>query len=62
MFLVTAYKTRYYFNIERYGLVNSLAPGRFEQNFRYVIFKLISVPDSWGMQCTQMNSTEPCWW
>ena len=31
--------------------VNSLAPGRFEQNFRWVIFKLISVTDVWGVSC-----------
>ena len=31
--------------------LNSLAPGRFEQNFRYVIFKLISVTDGWGISC-----------
>ena len=31
--------------------VNSLAPGRFEQNFRWVIFKLISVTDGWGISC-----------
>ena len=31
MFLVTAYKTRYYFNLERYGLVKTLVPGRFNK-------------------------------
>ena len=31
--------------------LNSSAPGRFEQNFRQVIFKLISVTDSWGISC-----------
>ena len=31
--------------------LNSLAPGRFEQNFRKVIFKLISVTDCWGISC-----------
>ena len=30
---------------------NSLAPGRFEWNFRYVIFNVISVVDSWGVDC-----------
>ena len=29
--------------------VNSLAPGRFEQNFRKVIFQLMSVTDGWGI-------------
>ena len=28
--------------------VNSLAPGKFEWNFRYVIFKQIPVIDGWG--------------
>ena len=31
--------------------VNSLAPGRFKQNFRKVIFKLILVNDGWGIFC-----------
>ena len=31
--------------------VNSLAPGKFEWNFRYVIFKRISVIDGWGIFC-----------
>ena len=30
-------------------LVNSLAPGRFEQNLKKVIFQLISVTDGWGI-------------
>ena len=29
--------------------VNSLAPGEFEWNFRYMIFKQISVIDCWGI-------------
>ena len=29
----------------------SLAPERFEQNFRWLIFKLISVTDGWGISC-----------
>ena len=32
-------------------LFNSLATGRFEQKFRSVIFKLISVTDGWGISC-----------
>ena len=32
-------------------VVNSLVPGKFEWNFRYVIFKRISVIDGWGMSC-----------
>ena len=31
--------------------LNSLAPGRFEENFREVIFKVISVTDGWGISC-----------
>ena len=31
--------------------LNSLAPGRFQQNFRKVIFKLISVTDRWVISC-----------
>ena len=31
--------------------VNSLAPGAFEWNFRYVIFKWILVIDGWGISC-----------
>ena len=30
---------------------NSLAPGKFEWNFRYVIFKQISMIDYWGISC-----------
>ena len=30
---------------------NSLAPGKFEWNFRYVIFKQILVIDGWGISC-----------
>ena len=31
--------------------INSLAPGRFEWNFRHVIFKLMSAIDGWGILC-----------
>ena len=30
---------------------NSLAPGRFKVNFRWVIFKLILVTGGWGISC-----------
>ena len=30
---------------------NSLAPARLEWNFRYVVFKLMSVIDGWGIPC-----------
>ena len=32
-------------------LINSLAPGRSEWNFRHVIFKQILVIDGWGISC-----------
>ena len=32
-------------------VVNSLAPGKFESKFIYVIFKRISVTDGWGISC-----------
>ena len=32
-------------------ILNSLAPGKFEWNFRYVIFKQILVIDYWGFSC-----------
>ena len=32
-------------------LFNSLAPGKFELNFRYVIFKQILLIDGWGISC-----------
>ena len=31
--------------------VNSFAPGKFEWNFRYFIFQVISVIDGWGISC-----------
>ena len=31
--------------------LNSLAPGKFEWNFRHVIFKQILVTDDWGISC-----------
>ena len=31
--------------------LNSLAPGKFERNFRYVILKQILVIDGWGISC-----------
>ena len=35
----------------RVSLINSLAPGKFELNFRHVIFKQILVIDGWGISC-----------
>ena len=35
---------------EKWGwVINSLAPGKLEWNFRYVIFKQILVTDGWGI-------------
>ena len=31
--------------------INSLAPGKFEWNFRHVIFKHILMIDGWGIYC-----------
>ena len=31
--------------------INSLAPGKFELNFRYLIFQIISVIDGWVIYC-----------
>ena len=33
------------------SFINSLAPGRFQRNFRKVIFKLISVIGGWSISC-----------
>ena len=33
------------------NMVNSLAPGKFELNFRHVIFKQISMIDGRGISC-----------
>ena len=33
------------------NIINSLAPGKFEWNFRLVIFKQIFVIDGWGISC-----------
>ena len=33
------------------SLINALAPGKFEWNFRYVIVKWILVIDGWGISC-----------
>ena len=32
-------------------ILNSLTPGKFEWNFRYVIFKRILVIAGWGISC-----------
>ena len=32
-------------------IVNSLAPGKFEWNFKYLILQIISVIDGWGISC-----------
>ena len=33
------------------SFINSLAPGKFEWNFRHVIFKQILVIEGWGISC-----------
>ena len=33
------------------GYINSLAPGKFDWNFRHVLFKQILVIDGWGISC-----------
>ena len=35
----------------RFNWFNSLAPGKFEWNCRYLIFQIISVIDGWGISC-----------
>ena len=39
------------------ALINTMTPGKFEWNFRYVIFKpiLVSLIDSWGISCEIAN-------
>ena len=41
----------FFFLLRAPGLVNSLAPGKFEWNFRHAIFKQILVIDCWGISC-----------
>ena len=45
------YISKISFNFSRGQWVNSLAPGKFEWNFRYVIFKRIFVFGGWGISC-----------
>ena len=33
------------------SIINSLAPGKFESNFRYLISQITSVIDGWGISC-----------
>ena len=39
------------FHISLWCCMNSLAPGKFEWNFRYLILQIISVSDGWGISC-----------
>ena len=49
---VYIYQTYYAWKTSRAKLhFNSLAPGKFECNFRYVIFQVILVIDGWGISC-----------
>ena len=47
-YLLSVIKQCFFFIIF-YDLINSLAPGKFEWNFRYVIFKQILVIDGWDI-------------
>ena len=44
-------KSKKLYGVSRPQWVNSLAPGKFEWNFRHVIFKQILVVDGWGISC-----------
>ena len=44
---------------KRWQAINSLAPGKFEWNFRHVIFKQILVIDGWGISCEIALSWKP---
>ena len=44
-------QSNYYFFALKQPPLNSLAPGRFKVNFRWVIFKLILVVIGWGISC-----------
>ena len=49
---ILLYVTSIRVNIEHiYCYINSLAPGKFEWNFRYLILQIISVIDGWGISC-----------
>ena len=53
------------FFVWAYKLWLTLAPGKFEWNFRYVVFKWILVIADWGISCencTNMNVTGLHWW
>ena len=43
-------------------ILNSLAPGRFQFNFRKVIFKLSLVNGSWGISYEIAIRWMPYWW
>ena len=44
-------RTRNTYSLVTEKIINSLAPGKFEWNFRHVIFKQILVIDGWGISC-----------
>ena len=44
-------KPYWWFSERLQSIVNSLAPGKFEWDFRHVIFKQILVIDDWGISC-----------
>ena len=41
----------YNLEVHKVIVISILASGRFEWNFRYVIFKRILVTDGWGISC-----------
>ena len=43
--------TSYWWHQGTWCNINSLAPGKFEQHFRYLLFQIISVTDGWGISC-----------
>ena len=46
-----AWKTVHCHNYRQLVNVNSLAPGKFEWHFNYLIFQMISVINGWGISC-----------
>ena len=54
-FIITLVWTRTFFTehvtIKSRSTFNSLVPGEYEWNFKYVIFKGILVTDGWGISC-----------
>ena len=45
-----------------YASINSFSPGRFGNDFKSMIFKLIIVARAFAMNYSQVNATEPGLW